>query len=567
MPEDGTKGLGTLADTLRKVPAIPTRMPDVGEVFAGRYDIQRLLGRGGMGVVYLANQSPLGREVALKILKPPESLEDDPNFDERFLREAAAAARLSHPNTITVHDFGQADDGALYIVMEYLEGNDVRAVLSHEGAFSPARAIHVAKQVCKSLREAHRKGIIHRDLKPANVLLVDRDEDLDFVKVLDFGLVKFRGEASEITLAGKFLGSPRYTSPEALDRNKEVDHRADIYALGILLFTMITGHPPFDGDPMQVLHAHLHEKPKPMWKLNPASQTTPELEELVAKCLEKDAEKRYQSMGQLVIALRAVGAAFGQEDTETLDLEVNESLELDLEPGSIPAVEPLAPPPPAPRPAAAPGTSSARAQRPRKVRRNKRSPVLPVLGGIAALLLAAIAFLVLKPGDSRMPPPEENLGAAAPGEIEVGDAAALAVSVTSDPAGATVDISFDGTFVPLGTTPVTLPEYRAPYQPDSVTLRISLDGHVTREVDLPTDDGSLSWSGTLRPDPSAVPTPRTEPAAKAAPQPEVKPTPKPEAKPTLKPEAKPTPKPEAKPTPKPEAKPDKVPSGYKDNPY
>jgi eukaryotic-like serine/threonine-protein kinase len=324
MPQDGTNGVDGLATGNFRA-AHHANMPKPGELFAGRYSIEKLVGRGGMGEVYMATQSPLSRRVALKILKPPESIEDDPNFDARFLREAAAAARLQHPNTITVYDFGQDDEGRLYIVMEFLAGNDLRTVLAHQGIFSAQRAIHVAKQVCKSLREAHAKGIIHRDLKPANVLLIDRDEDTDFVKVLDFGLVKFRDEVSEITLAGKFLGSPKYTSPEALDRHANVDHRADIYAIGILLYAMLTGAPPFDGDPIQVLNAHLHETPRPMYRQNPAAQTTPELEALVTKCLEKKPDKRFSSMGELLHALREVGSYFGDEHTETLDLDLSDA--------------------------------------------------------------------------------------------------------------------------------------------------------------------------------------------------------------------------------------------------
>jgi serine/threonine-protein kinase len=339
MAEDNANSTeGSLSNSIRQIPPVKVAMPRPGDLFAGRYEVERILGRGGMGEVYAAVQRPLGRRVAVKILKTPDSIEDDPNFQSRFMREAAAAARLTHPNTITVFDFGQTDEGVLFIVMEYLEGSDVRTVLRHEGQLSPVRAIHIAKQVCKSLREAHRKGIVHRDLKPANILLLTRDDDPDFAKVLDFGLVKLRGEASEITLAGKFLGSPRYTSPESLDRNKEVDHRADIYAMGILIYAMITGHPPFDGDAMQVLNAHLHEIPQPMYKASPSAKTTPELEDVVARCLQKDPDRRFQSMSELLTALRAVGAFYGDHETETIELENTgeESIELDdsITPGS-----------------------------------------------------------------------------------------------------------------------------------------------------------------------------------------------------------------------------------------
>ncbi len=555
MPEDGTKGIGTLAETLRKVPAVSARMPDVGEVFAGRYDLQRLLGRGGMGVVYLANQAPLGRQVALKILKPPESIEDDPNFDERFLREAAAAAQLSHPNTITVHDFGQADDGALYIVMEYLEGSDVRTVLTHEGALSPARAIHIAKQVCKSLREAHRKGIIHRDLKPANVLLLERDEDADFVKVLDFGLVKFRGEASEITLAGKFLGSPRYTSPEALDRTKEVDHRADIYATGVLLYTMITGQPPFNGDPMQVLHAHLHEKPKPMWHLNPEAQTSPDLEGLVAKCLEKDPDKRYQSMSDLALALHAVDASFSHEDTETLDLEVNESLELDPDPSSVTGAKISRP---TERPATTPGPTSVRREEPRRKRRQVRPPLLPALLGIAGVLVVMIVLLLLRghPSPSLKPAKTDPLTPPQPEEIEVGANRVVQLQVTTEPEGAGVSVQVDGSWQQLGLAPLSEMEIAIPEGVDALPVRLNLEGHRTVEMSVAIAQGAARLSGVLEP---------LETAHSVAPAPvELPPTAPLRPEPVVRPEPTPAPKPKPEPT-TPKAEP--VPSGYKDNPY
>ncbi len=565
MPEDGTKGLGELTDTLRRVPAaVPARMPRPGETFAGRYAIDRLLGRGGMGVVYLATQAPLGRQVALKVLKPPESLEDDPNFDERFLREAAAAARLSHPNTITIHDFGQDDEGALYIVMEFLEGNDVRTVLAHEGTFAPARAIHVAKQVAKSLREAHRKGIIHRDLKPANVLLLTRDEDDDFVKVLDFGLVKFRGEASEITLAGKFLGSPRYTSPEALDRNKEVDHRADIYAIGILLYTMVTGAPPFDGDPMQVLHAHLHEKPRAMYRANPAAQTTPELEALVGRCLEKEPDRRYQTMTDLLAALREVGAVFGQEDTETLDLEVNDSLEFDLDSGehiSPEAARLKRPRPPAdpsprstkgtrlPKPPAAP--SKAPSAPPRRRKRRGASPLPWILGGAALALSIAIVVLVVLPDSTEDPGP---FGAPDPEDIQVGGQSYLDLNVDSTPPGAEVRIGFDGTWTLLGRTPVGLPDYKAPEEYSVIGLRVALEGHEPIDTVVTATDGRIEWSGTLAT--LTEPEPATLDAA-----------PDPTPRPVVRPDRSPAPKPDPTPAEPPKDPDDGVPTGYKDNPY
>ncbi len=502
-------------------------MPKPGEAFAGRYTIERLLGRGGMGEVYLARQAPLDRLVALKILKQPESIEDDPNFDARFLREAAAAARLQHPNTITVYDFGQTEEGQLYIVMEFLEGTDVRTSLAHEGIFSAQRAIHVAKQICKSLREAHAKGIIHRDLKPANVLLVERDEDVDFVKVLDFGLVKFRGEASEITLAGKFLGSPKYTSPEALDRHAMVDHRADIYAIGILLYTMLTGQPPFDGDPMQVLNAHLHEVPKPMYRLNPAAQTTPELEGLVARCLEKKPSDRFDTMADLLQALREVGSYFGDEHTETLDLELSDDSGLQ---GALAGLvsrsqdEPVPTPAPAAPPPAAPARSD-REDRPSKGGGRPRTERRPAAGNnrlMLALLAATVLLLFVLGGVALL---LLSRGGDSSDEIEV-------------PAGT----------VHLNDPPADLPPAGAlPEEPPVEEL-----------PDQPTDEaGSTAPSGEV--EVAATPRPARTPRPAATPK-AVTPTPSVSSASEDPPQDEPTPAPT-------DEDGDDVPTGYKDNPY
>jgi len=299
-------------------------MPVEGEVFAGRYHVERLLGRGGMGMVYLAIQSPLDRRVALKVLRPPTNSHMDPQFYSRFLREAEAAARLQHPHTITTYDFGTTDEGIPYIVMEYLEGRDLRRALASEWPFSLDRTLHIAQQVCKSLQDAHEKGMVHRDLKPSNVLLVKRDDDADFVKVFDFGLVKFRDEDQDLTQAGVFLGSPRFTFPEALDAAVKVDHRADIYSTGILIYTMVAGQPPFSGEPMAVLSAHLNEVPRPMCEVDPLALSCAALESVVARCLRKDASDRFQSMRELHSALKAVAVAL-DDDELSLKLDVSHS--------------------------------------------------------------------------------------------------------------------------------------------------------------------------------------------------------------------------------------------------
>ena len=571
MPEDGANGIGDVRESGVPFPPTPQPMPKPGETFAGRYSIERMLGRGGMGVVYLARQAPLDRLVALKILKPPEHVEDDPNFHARFLREAAAAARLQHPNTITVYDFGQTDDAQLYIVMEYLEGLDVRTTLAHEGVFGATRAIHVAKQVCKSLREAHAKGMVHRDLKPANVLLIDRDEDTDFVKVLDFGLVKFHGEASEITLAGKFLGSPKYTSPESLDRNAVVDHRADIYAAGILLYTMLTGTPPFDGDPMQVLNAHLHEIPQPMYKMNPAAQTTPELEALVQRCLEKEPRKRFDSMGELVTALREVGAYFGDEQTETLDLEISESSDLfsgplttgrTLEPQApveeAPAVE--QPDPPA---VEVPGATRQMRRTP-PVRRRRGPNLLVVL--LVVVLLAAVTaiglLLLTLSSDDEMEVPSA-------GVVDLRRPEVRAVRLTIRPGDAAVSWKNGEDWEALGTAPVER-TILIPTARDEVQLLVEVAGEQARTEVVAIENGVAVFELPV-PVPTPAPTPRPTAAptrSTTTPAPAVTPTPAATPAPTVTPAPTPapTPEPTVEPTPPP-GDDDALPGGYKDNPY
>src|SRR5262245_24338867 len=184
-----------------------------------------------MGAVYKAEQAPLGRLVAIKVLSPKHEEDKDPEFRKRFFLEAATVAKLTHPNTVTVFDYGQSE--ALYfIVMELLEGVTLKQAMRASGPMPPARAIHIAKQICRSLREAHRLGIIHRDMKPGNVMLLQQGDESDFAKVLDFGLVKDTAaeEEEDLTQAGVFMGSPKYMSPEQI-QGERVDARTDIYSI------------------------------------------------------------------------------------------------------------------------------------------------------------------------------------------------------------------------------------------------------------------------------------------------------------------------------------------------
>jgi serine/threonine-protein kinase len=283
--------------------------PLLGRLINDRYRIVEQIGQGGMGRVYKTLQSPLERVVALKVLGAGH--DRDPNFYKRFFLEASVTAKLTHPNTITLYDYGRTEDGIFFIAMEYLNGRTLSAAMQQDGPLAQERVIHIAQQICRSLREAHALGIVHRDLKPANVMLLRQHDDHDFVKVLDFGLVKFfSGDNPEgdITNAGTFMGSPHYIAPEQA-RNHSPDQRCDIYSLGVLLYHMLTGKVPFTAQaPVDIILKHLHEAPVPPRELRPELQIAEALQEIVLKCMAKSRDDRFQSMDELLAQLKAVRA-------------------------------------------------------------------------------------------------------------------------------------------------------------------------------------------------------------------------------------------------------------------
>jgi eukaryotic-like serine/threonine-protein kinase len=282
--------------------------PLIGRVVNGRFKIISVIARGGMGKVYKAEQSPLNRICALKVLSPKYEGDRDPEFHKRFFLEASTAAKLTHPNTVTIFDYGQEGDDLYFIAMEFIEGRTLHRVLRDEGPFVEIRVAHVAGQICRSLREAHALGVVHRDLKPGNILLTDRGDEQDNVKVLDFGLVKdVSGEAEDLTQAGLFMGSPKYMAPEQI-LGGEITGRTDIYSLGVMMYEMLSGRVPFDrGASVGTLMAHVNDAPPPMRQINPKLVLSRTMENIVARCLEKDANKRFASMKDLLNALKRVG--------------------------------------------------------------------------------------------------------------------------------------------------------------------------------------------------------------------------------------------------------------------
>ena len=283
----------------------------LGSVVGGRFRVVEPVARGGMGRVYRAVQTPLNRPVALKVLDTKMGAGTDVQFRQRFLVEAALTAKLSHPNTVTVLDYGATEDGLFYIAMEYLDGRTLDEVVMAEGPLSWPRALSIGQQICRSLREAHQLGVVHRDLKPANVMLLNADEDQDLVKVLDFGLVKsfVQGQELEgraVTQQGMLMGSPPYMAPEQGEHNR-ADPRSDIYSLGTVLYEALTGKPPFSGkNPLEVILKHVNEPVPPLLTPPNREEIPPQLVALVLKCLAKSPMDRFQTMDEVLHAFAEI---------------------------------------------------------------------------------------------------------------------------------------------------------------------------------------------------------------------------------------------------------------------
>ncbi|MBI2374514.1 MAG: protein kinase [Deltaproteobacteria bacterium] len=267
--------------------------PLIGRSMLGRFEIREKLGEGGMGVVYRGAQLSLGRDVAIKLIRPSPA--DNRDATKRFLREAKLATQISNPHTVSVLDFGQTEDGLLFLVMELLSGETLATRLSTAGPLAVSVAVPILCQICEALGAAHRVGVVHRDLKPANVFLLDRD----FVKVLDFGMAKAAGDQG-VTSSGLVVGTPAYIAPEvALGRPAQP--AADLYSLGIVAYELLSGSVPFLGDtPGSTLMQHVNEVAAPL-----PDEVPPAIRRIIETLLEKDPERRLPSAEATRAALEA----------------------------------------------------------------------------------------------------------------------------------------------------------------------------------------------------------------------------------------------------------------------
>ncbi len=283
------------ADVTETIEA-PREELTTGSTFADRYQIIEELGKGGMGKVYKAQDTEIKEKIALKLIKP--EISSDKKTIERFQNELKLARKISHRNVCRMHDLGKSE-GNYFITMEYVDGEDLKGMIRMMGHLSDGKSIAIAKQVCEGLSEAHRIGVVHRDLKPSNIM-IDREGN---AKIMDFGIARSLS-GKGITGVGVMIGTPEYMSPEQVE-SKEIDQRSDIYSLGVILYEMVTGQVPFDGDtPYSIGVKHKSEMPRNPKEINP--QISDDLNGVILKCLEKDKEKRFQSAGELKNELESI---------------------------------------------------------------------------------------------------------------------------------------------------------------------------------------------------------------------------------------------------------------------
>ena len=279
-----------------------------GKVIAGRYRVIEKLGEGGMGSVYRAEHVEIGKPVAIKVLASHYAQDDQQR--RRFLREARAASTIAHENVVDVTDFGPAPGGSVFLAMELLVGEELSDLMARERPLPWARIRQIIAQICGALQAAHDKGIFHRDVKPENCFLIKRGNNEDFIKVLDFGIAKIMSQDlnpdQSLSQAGMVFGTPEYMSPEQA-RGTKVDHRADVYAVGVVLYEMVAGKVPFDGaSNLEILARQANDLPTPPSEMAPHLDISPEVEAIVLRALQKHPDDRFRSVRELCEAVEAV---------------------------------------------------------------------------------------------------------------------------------------------------------------------------------------------------------------------------------------------------------------------
>jgi tRNA A-37 threonylcarbamoyl transferase component Bud32 len=385
-------------------------MPQVGEEFAG-YRLEQLIGHGGMSIVYRAQHLRLERTVALKLLMP--ELSQDASFKERFTRESRLAASLDHPNVIPIYEAGE-EGGVFYIAMRFVGGSTLKQVLETDGPLPAARAASVMSQVASALHAAHEeKGLVHRDVKPANILVVPGHgpEGGDHVYLSDFGIAKQRA-AGALTKTGMFVGTADYAAPEQIE-GRELDRRADVYALGCVLYETLTGAPTYEKDSeVALMYAHLLEPPPQVTHKRP--DLSPEIDKVVAKAMAKSPDDRYATTPEFAAAARK--ALIGTETRRTQQSDQARVPETVLTAGAAGAA--AAPPAEPPAPAAPPAQPAAPAE-PDAGGPKRKKWLVPVAIGLLVLIAGGIVggILALTGGGSKSSTEDSLLAVVVPSEI------------------------------------------------------------------------------------------------------------------------------------------------------
>jgi eukaryotic-like serine/threonine-protein kinase len=423
---------------LRAAPMNDQNDPMIGTLAAGRYRVMKLLGEGGMGQVYLAEHVAIEKRVALKVLRAEYATKGE--IVTRFQQEAISASRIKHPNVLDVFDFGQLDNGCFYLAMEFLEGNDLADEITRRKVLDAATGIRVSMQICRALAAAHANGVVHRDMKPENVFLQRTADGEEIVKIVDFGIAQLRSKDDSIvetkrrlTRTGMIFGTPEYMAPEQAS-GKHADMRADIYAVGIMMYEMFTGAVPFTGETfLGVLSKHLNETPPPMNVVFPELGISPSLQAVIMRALEKDPAVRYQTMLEFAQAIagsvdaaqlgyRAPNPTQGDHSMSFLPHAPGTPTHQQFAPSTNPPPPPgLQTPNPGPLVAASASkdTDAARAETLIGAEANTRPPARGK-GGLAAALVAVIAlggggaWFMMKRGGTTSPSPEASALAATP---------------------------------------------------------------------------------------------------------------------------------------------------------
>ena len=299
----------------------------IGQVLAGKYRIDEKIDEGGMGCVYRATHVLMEKTIAVKVLHP--ALAADDKIVARFTREAKAASRISHPHAINVTDFGESENGIVYLVMEYLRGRTLKDIVRGEGPLPLARVVEIVRQVSGALEAAHEQGVVHRDLKSDNIMLEEATGGGDWAKVLDFGIAKIQQTAQSIhetdpglTSPNLIIGTPQYMSPEQCSQASDIDTRSDVYSFGVILYEMLAGHVPFSGDsPTAIMMKHLQEPPPSI--LEERKDLPAAVGRVIARSLAKRPEERYQKAGELYDELSAAAAEASNPSTDAVSPAVS----------------------------------------------------------------------------------------------------------------------------------------------------------------------------------------------------------------------------------------------------